>query len=88
MNERIIVHPPKKDKSEKYYVTVSYYVNGIRKQKRKTGFKKSSDAKEEGLKIRKVRRTDAYYKSNRIRVDNIQRICRTVHGNKENRLDI
>jgi len=53
MNERIIVHPPKKDKSEKYYVTVSYYVNGIRKQKRKTGFKKSSDAKEEGLKIRK-----------------------------------
>lgn len=53
MNERIVIHPPKKDKNEKYYITVSYYVNGARKQKRKSGFKKSGDAKAEGLKIRK-----------------------------------
>lgn len=52
MNERIVVHPPKKDKKGKYYVTVSYYINDIRKQKRKSGFARSGDAKKAGEKIR------------------------------------
>lgn len=53
MNERIVVHPPKKDRKGKYYVTVSYYVKGVRKQKRKSGFSKSSEAKKYGENIRK-----------------------------------
>lgn len=53
MNERIVIHPPKKDNKGKYYVTVSYYVNGSRRQRRKSGFAKSSDAKLHGEKIKK-----------------------------------
>lgn len=53
MNERIVVHPPKKDDKGKYYITVSYYVNDKRKQKRKSGFDKSGDAKKVGEEIRK-----------------------------------
>lgn len=53
MSERIVIHPPKKDKSGKYYITVSYYVGGNRKQKRKSGFEKSKDAKKAGEEIKK-----------------------------------
>lgn len=53
MNERIVIHPPKKDKAGKYYVTVSYYIKGQRKQRRKSGFKKSADAKLAGETIKK-----------------------------------
>ena len=53
MNERIVIHPPKKDKSGKFYVTVSYYIDGNRKQKRKSGFEKSKDAKKAGEEIKK-----------------------------------
>lgn len=52
MNERIVIHPPKKDSKGKFFITVSYYINGIRKQKRKTGFAKSSEAKAYGEKIK------------------------------------
>lgn len=52
MNDRIVVHPPKKDKKGLYYVTVSYYYNGERKQKRKSGFKLSKEAKKAGEEIK------------------------------------
>lgn len=53
MNERIVIHPPKKDDSGKFYVTVSYYIDGNRKQKRKSGFDRSKDAKLAGEQIKK-----------------------------------
>lgn len=53
MNERIVIHPPKKDSKGNYYVTVSYYFNGIRKQKRKSGFALSKEAKKAGEAIKK-----------------------------------
>lgn len=53
MNERVVIHPPVKDSNGKYYVTVSYYANGIRKQKRKSGFDKSKDAKKYAEDLKK-----------------------------------
>lgn len=52
MDDRIVVHPPKKGKKGLYYVTVSYYYNGERKQKRKSGFKLSKEAKKAGEEIK------------------------------------
>jgi integrase len=52
MDDRIVVHPPKKGEKGLYYVTVSYYYTGERKQKRKSGFKRSKDAKQAGEEIK------------------------------------
>jgi len=53
MNDRIVIHPPGKDKKGLYFVTVSYYFDGVRKQKKKTGFSRSKDAKLAGEEIKK-----------------------------------
>lgn len=53
MNDRIVVHPPKKAPNGTYTLTVSYYVNNKRKQKRKSGFKLSKEAKKHGEEIKK-----------------------------------
>ena len=53
MNDRIVLHPPSKATNGTYTITVSYYVGNIRKQKRKSGFTRSKDAKAYGEDIKK-----------------------------------
>jgi len=53
MNDRIIIHPPKKTSDNKYTLTVSYYIDGQRKQIRRSKIKTSKDAKALGEKIKK-----------------------------------
>lgn len=53
MDARIKVHPPKMVKKNDYYITVSYYINGKRKQVRRTHIGSSKEAKEAGEEIKK-----------------------------------
>lgn len=52
MNDRIIVHPPKKEKDGTFTLTVSYYLNEKRKQKRKKQIRSSKEAKRIGEQIK------------------------------------
>lgn len=53
MNDRVVVHPPKKQSDNTYTLTVSYYVDGVRKQIRKSKFKTSKEAKAKGEALKK-----------------------------------
>jgi len=53
MQSRIVCHPPSKATNGTYIITVSYYVGNVRKQKRKSGFTRSKDAKAYGEEIKK-----------------------------------
>lgn len=53
MDNRIVIHPPKKQKDGTFKVTVSFYLNKKRKQRTKTKIKTSKEAKKIGDEIAK-----------------------------------
>jgi len=53
MNDRVVIHPPKKATDGTYTLTLSYYIEGKRKQIRKSKFKTSKEAKAKGELLKK-----------------------------------